>query len=81
MPELASSRHNVPEPVLNRQQQVLESGNESRASNNGESAGNDGQTEVSEESEEENLLGQDRDETDHQSILGARRPIGREFLS
>ena len=79
--ELASSRLEVPEPVLNHRQQVLESANESLDSNDGEYEGNDGQSEESEESEEENKLGQHGDHTDHQSAWGAHRPIGHEFLS
>ena len=51
--EPASSRLEVPEPVLNHQQQVLESANESLDSNDGEYEGNDGQSEESEESEQE----------------------------
>jgi len=78
--ELASSRREVPEPVLNHRQQVLESANESLDSNDGEYQGNDGQSEESEESEQENKLIQHEDDTDHQSAWGAQRPIGREFL-
>jgi len=79
--ELASSRLEVPEPVLNHRQQVLESANESLDSNDGEYEGNDGQSEKSEESEQENELSQHGDDADHQSAWGAQRPIGREFLS
>jgi len=64
--ELASSRLEVPEPVLNHRQQVLQSANESLDSNDGEYEGNDGQSEESEESEKENELSQHRDDTDHQ---------------
>jgi len=79
--ELASSRVEVPEPVLNHRQQVLESANEILDSNDGEYEGNDGQSEESEECEQENELSQHGDDTDHQSAWGAQRPIGREFLS
>jgi len=79
--ELASSRLEVPERVLNRRQQVLESANESLDSNDGENEGNDGQSEENEESEEENELSQYGDDTDYQLAWGAQRPIGREFLS
>ena len=81
MLELASSRLEVPEPVLNHRQQVLESANESLDSNDGEYEGNDGQSDESEESEEENELSQPGDDTDLQSAWGAQRPVGREFLS
>ena len=53
--EPASSRLQVPEPVLYNQQQVLESADESLDSNDGEYEGNDGQSEESEESEENEL--------------------------
>jgi len=79
--ELASSRLEVPEPVLNHRQQVLESANESLDSNDAEYEGNDGQSEESEESEQENELSQHGDDTDHQWARGAQRPIGCEFLS
>jgi len=79
--ELASSRLEVPEPVLNHRQQVLESANESLDSNNGKSEGNDRQSEESEESEQENELSQHGDDTDHQSAWGAQRLIGHKFLS
>jgi len=79
--ELASSRLQVPEPVLNHRQQVLESANESLDSNDGEYEGNDGQSEESEKSQQENELSRHGDDTDHQSAWGAQRPIGREFLS
>jgi len=78
--EPASSRLQVPEPVLYNRQQVLESADESLDSNDGEYEGNDGQSEESEESEE-NELGQHGDDMDHPSAWGAQRPIGREFLS
>ena len=42
MLELASSRLEVPEPVLNHRQQVLELANESLNSNDGEYESNDG---------------------------------------
>jgi len=79
--ELASSRLEVPDPVLNHWQQVLESANESLDSNDGEYKSNDGLSEESQESQEENELSQHGDDTDHQSAWGAQRPIGREFLS
>jgi len=79
--ELASSRLEVPEPVLNYRQQVLESANESLNSNDGDYEGNDGQCEESKESNEENELSQHGDDKDHQSAWGARRPIRREVLS
>jgi len=75
--EPASSRLQVPEPVLYNRQQVLESADESLDSNDGEYKGNNGQSEESEENE----LGQHRDDMDHQSAWGAQRPIGREFIS
>jgi len=78
--EPASSRLQVPEPVLYNGQQVLVSADESLDSNDGEYEGNDGQSEESEESEE-NELGQDEDDMDHPSAWGAQRPIAREFLS
>jgi len=79
--ELASSRLEVPEPVLNHRQQVLESVNESLDSNDGEYEGNDGQSEESKESEEENELSQHGDDRDHPSAWGAQRLMGRKFLS
>jgi len=79
--ELASSRLEVPEPVLNHRQQGLESANQSLDSNDGEYEGNDGQSEESKEREEENELSQDGDDMDHQSAWGAQSPIRREFLS
>jgi len=78
--EPASSRLQVPEPVLYNPQQVLESADESLASNDGEYEGNDGQSEESEESEE-NELGQHGDDMHHPSAWGAQRPIWPEFLS
>jgi len=75
--EPASSQLQVLEPVLYNRQQVLESVDESLDSNDREYAGNDGQSEKSEENE----LGQHGDDTDHPSAWGAQRPIGREFLS
>jgi len=78
--EPASSRLQVPEPVLYNRQQVLESADESLDSNDGEYEGNDGQSEQSEQSEE-NELGQHGDDMDHPSAWGAQGPIGREFLS
>jgi len=78
--EPASSRLQVPEPVLYNRQQVLESADESLDSNDGEYEGNDGQSEESEESEE-NEFGQHGDDMDHPSARGAQRPIGRGFLS
>ena len=78
MLEMASSRLEVSEPVLNHRQQVLESANESLDPNDGEYEGHDGQ---SEESEKENELSHHGDDTDHQSAWGAQRPMGREFLS
>jgi len=78
--EPASSRLQVPEPVLYNRQQVLESADESLDSNDGEYEGNDGQSEESEESEE-NEVGQHGDDMDHPSAWGAQRPIGHEFLS
>jgi len=78
--EPASSRLQVPEPVLYNRQQVLESADESLVCNDGEYEGNDGQCEEREESEE-NGLGQHGDDMDHPSAWGAQRPIGREFLS
>jgi len=80
MREPASSRLQVPEPVLFNRQQVLESADESLHSNDGQYEGNDGQSEESEESEE-NELGQHGDDMDHLSAWGAQRPIGSEFLS
>jgi len=77
--EAASSRLQIPEPVLYNRQQVLESVDESLDSNDGEYEG-DGQSGESQESEK-NELGQHGDDTDHQSAWGAQRPIGREFLS
>jgi len=77
--EPASSRLQVPEPVLYKRQQVLESADESLDSNDGEYERNDGQSEESEESEE-NELGQHGDDMDHPSAWGAQRPIGRKFL-
>jgi len=77
--ELASSGLEIPEPVLNHWQQVLESANESLDSNDGGYEGNDGQSEESEESENE--LSQHGDDTDHQSACRAQRPIGFEFRS
>jgi len=68
--KLTSSGLEVPEPVLNYRQQVLESANESLNSNNGEYEGNDGQSEESKESKEENELSQHGDHTDHQSAWG-----------
>jgi len=79
--ELASSRLEVPEPVLNHREQVLESANDSLDSNDGEYEGHDGQSEESKESEKENELSQHGDDTDHQSAWGAQIPIGHEFLS
>jgi len=73
----ASSRLQVPEPVLYNRPQVLESADDSLDSNDGEYEGNDGQSEESEENE----LGQHGDDMDHPSAWGAQRPIGREFLS
>jgi len=52
--ELAFSRLEVPDAVLNHPHQVLESANESLDCNNREYKGNDGQSEDSEASEEEN---------------------------
>jgi len=78
--EPASSRLQVPGPVLYNQQQVFESADESLDSNDGEYEGNDSQSEESEESDE-NELGQHGDDTDHPSAWGAQRPIGRKFLS
>jgi len=78
--EPASSRLQVPEPVLYNGQQVLESADESLVSNDGEYEGNDGQSEKSEESKETEL-GQHGDDTDHPSAWGTQRPTGREFLS
>jgi len=78
--EPATSRLQVPEPVLYNQQQVLESADEGLDSNDGEYEGNDGQSEESEESEE-NELGQHGEDMDHPSAWGAQRPIGRGFLS
>ena len=82
--ELASSRLEVPEPVVNHQQEVLESANEILNSNDGEYKGNDSPTKESKESKEskeKNELSQHRDNTDHQSAWEAQRPIGREFLN
>jgi len=70
--EPASSRLQVPEPVLSNWQQVLESADESLDSNDGEYQGNDGQSEEREASEE-NELGQHGDDTDHPSAWGAQR--------
>jgi len=78
--EPASSRLQVPEPVLYNRQQVLESADESLDSNDGEYEGNNGQSAESEESEE-NELGQHGDDMDHPSAWGVQRRIGREFLS
>jgi len=78
--EPASSRLQVPEPVLYNPQQVLESADESLDSNDGEYKGNDGQGEESEGSEE-NQLGQHGDHMDHPSAWRAQRPMRREFLS
>ena len=78
--EPASSRLQVPEPILYNRQHVLESADKSLDSNDGEYEGNDGQSEESEKSEE-TRLGQHGDDTDHPSAWGAQRPIGREFLS
>jgi len=78
--ERASSRVQVPEPVLYNRQQVSESADESLDSNDGEYEGNDGQSEETEESEE-NELGEHGDDMDHPSGCGAQRPIRREFLS
>jgi len=50
--EPASSRVQVPEPILYNRQQVSESADESLDSNDGEYEGNDGQSEETEESEE-----------------------------
>jgi len=79
--ELASTRLEVPDPVLNHWLQVLESANVTLDSNDGEYEGNDGQSEESQESQEENELSQHGDDTDHQMAWGAQRPIGLEFLS
>ena len=79
--ELASSRLEVPDPVLNHRQQVLESANDSLDSNDGEYEGNNGHSEESEEIEEENKLSQHEDNTDHQSDGGVQRPIVGEFFS
>jgi len=78
--EPASSRLQVPEPVLYNRQQVLESLDQSLDSNEGEYEGNDGQSEASEESEE-NELGQHGDDTYHRSAWEAQRAIRHEFLS
>jgi len=80
MREPASSRLQVPKPVLYNWQQGLESADESLDRNDGQYDGNDGQSEESEESEE-NELGQHGDNTDHRSAWGAQRPIRHEFLS
>jgi len=81
MLELAPLRLEVPKPVLNHQQQVLDSVNECLDSTDGEYEYNDGQSEESEESEEENELSQHGDDADHQSVWEPHRPIGRELLS
>jgi len=78
--EPASSRLQVPKPVLYNRQQVLDSADESLDSNDGEYEGNDGQSEKSEQSEQ-NELGQHGDDMDHPSAWGVQRPIRREFLS
>jgi len=78
--EPASSRLQVPEPVLYNRQQVLESADESLDSNDGEYEVNNGQSQKSEESEV-NELGQHGDDMDHPSAWGAQRPMGRDFLS
>jgi len=78
--EPASSRLQVPEPVLYNQQQVLESADESLDCNDGEYGGNDGQSKESTESKE-NELGQHGDDTDHASASGAQTPIACEFFS
>jgi len=65
---------------MDNRQQVLESSNESLDYNDGEYEGDDGQSEKSEESEE-NGLGQNGDDMDHPSVLKVQRPIGHEFLS
>jgi len=62
--EAASSRLQVPEPVLYKPLQVLELQDESLDYNHREYEGNDGQSEEHEESEE-NELGQDGDDMDH----------------
>jgi len=78
--EPASSRLQVPEPILYNRQHVLESADKSLDSNDGEYEGNDGQSEESEESVE-NELGQHGDDMDHPSAWGVQRPIAREFLN
>jgi len=78
--EAASTRLQVPDPVLYNRQQGLDSADESLDSNDVEYEGNDGHSEESEESEE-NELGQQGDDMDHPSAWRAQRPIGREFLS
>jgi len=78
--EAASSRLQVPDPVLYNRQQGLDSADESLDSNDVEYEGNDGHSDESEESEE-NELGQQGDDMDHPSAWRAQSPIGREFLS
>ena len=76
----ASLRLDVPEPVLDGQEQGLESEDNSMDSNDGEYEGNS-QSEESKESGERNELDQDQDDADQQLVWGAQRPIRGGFRS
>ena len=79
--KLTSSRLELPVPLLNYHQQVLESVNESLACNDGKYERNDGQSEDSKEVKEENHIGHHGDDTDHASAWGVQGPIRPELLS